>query len=36
MKQNIRIVLFFMDKKREMELFNNRGRFHENVEPLCL
>ena len=35
MKQNIRIVLFFMDKKREMEFFNHGGRFHENVETLC-
>ena len=36
MTRIIKNVLFFMDKKREMDVFNNGGRFHENKEPLCL
>ena len=36
MIRNIRIVLFFMDKKREIEIFDHGGRFHENVETLFL
>ena len=35
MIRNIRIVLFFMDKKREIEIFNHGGWFPENVETLC-
>ena len=37
MIRNIRIVLlFYEEKKREMDFFNHEARFHENVEPLCL
>ena len=34
MISNIRIVLFLMDKR--WMFFNHGGRFHENIEPLCL
>ena len=36
MIRNIRIMLFFMDKKREIEIFDHGGRIHENIQTLCL
>ena len=31
MIQNIRIVLFFINKTEEMDFFSHGGRFHENI-----
>ena len=36
MIRNIKIVFVFMDKKREIDVFNQGGRFYENLDPLCL
>ena len=36
MTQNIRIVCFLWTRKKRWTFINHVGRFHENVEPLCL